>query len=164
MQVIWKGTMERKKNVTHISHLDFPEGGQISVRQGRAYVGHLKPPLGTSIIDVSDPRHPKLLSRLPVPISTFQVPMDNIPKKRRFGSHQPCEQTSTSLVPVTWFSGGLRLVDLSDPYFTKEKEFFIPEPCSDQPITQSNDVAMDERGLFYLIDRHNGFDVLEFNG
>ncbi len=55
-------------------------------------------------------------------------------------------------------------MDLSDPYFTKEKEFFIPEPCSDQPITQSNDVAMDERGLFYLIDRHNGFDVLEFNG
>ena len=100
----------------------------------------------------------------PVPVSTFQVPMGDIPRKRRFGSHQPCEQTSGNLVPVTWFSGGLRFVDLSAPYSPKEKGFFIPEPCSDQPITQSNDVAMDERGLFYLIDRHNGFDVLEFNG
>jgi hypothetical protein len=29
---------------------------------------------------------------------------------------------------------------------------------------QSNDVALDARGLIYMVDRHVGFDVLEFEG
>jgi hypothetical protein len=27
---------------------------------------------------------------------------------------------------------------------------------------QSNDVTLDDRGLIYLVDRHVGFDILEF--
>jgi hypothetical protein len=29
---------------------------------------------------------------------------------------------------------------------------------------QSNDVALDQRGLIYMVDRHVGFDILEFQG
>jgi len=39
--------------------------------------------------------------------------------------------------------------------------YFIPEPVAGRPAPQSNDVALDERGLIYMIDRHVGFDILE---
>jgi len=56
------------KNVTRISHLDLPGAGQVYVAGKYAYVGHItnKEGLGTSILDVSDPRKPRLLSQVPV--------------------------------------------------------------------------------------------------
>lgn len=51
-------------NTRGLSHLDIEGGGQIVVSDGYAYVGHMKPPYGTSIIDVSDPRKPRIVSRL----------------------------------------------------------------------------------------------------
>jgi hypothetical protein len=54
------------RNVTRLSHLDLPGAGQVTVEDGYAYVGHItnKQRLGTSILDVSDPRRPKLVSQL----------------------------------------------------------------------------------------------------
>lgn len=56
------------KNVTRISHLDLPGAGQVYVAGKYAYVGHItnKEGLGTSILDVSDPKNPELLSQIPV--------------------------------------------------------------------------------------------------
>ncbi len=56
------------KNVTRVSHLDLPGAGQVYVAGKYAYVGHItnKEGLGTSILDVSDPKKPKLLSQIPV--------------------------------------------------------------------------------------------------
>ena len=56
------------KNVTRISHLDLPGAGQVYVDGKYAYVGHItnKEGLGTSILDVSEPRKPRLLSQVPV--------------------------------------------------------------------------------------------------
>ena len=51
-------------NVRRLSRLDIEGGGQVVVRDGYAYIGHMKPPLGTSIVDVSDPAQPKLIARL----------------------------------------------------------------------------------------------------
>ncbi len=48
-------SVELARNVKRIGHLDIPGGGQVVVQDGYAYVGHMKPPHGTSIIDVSDP-------------------------------------------------------------------------------------------------------------
>src|ERR1700750_2367192 len=55
------------KNVQLISHLDLPGGGQVVVRDGFAYIGHIAPPYGTSIVDVRDPKAPKLLSTIKLP-------------------------------------------------------------------------------------------------
>lgn len=56
---------ETARNVRRIGHLDIPGGGQVVVdNQGYAYVGHMKPPHGTSIIDVRDPKNPKVISEL----------------------------------------------------------------------------------------------------
>src|SRR5262245_30874288 len=56
------------RNVARISHLDLPGAGQVYVAGKYAYVGHItnKEGLGTSILDVSDPKNPRLLSQVPV--------------------------------------------------------------------------------------------------
>lgn len=53
-------------NVNRLSHLDLPGAGQVTVAEGYAYVGHItnKRRLGTSILDVSDPRKPRLVSQI----------------------------------------------------------------------------------------------------
>lgn len=52
------------KNVRRIAHLDIPGGGQVEVRDGLALVGHIGPPHGTTLIDVSNPRSPRVISRI----------------------------------------------------------------------------------------------------
>ena len=56
------------KNVTRVSRLDLPGAGQVCVDGIYAYVGHItnKEGLATSILDVSDPKKPKVVSQLPV--------------------------------------------------------------------------------------------------
>jgi hypothetical protein len=55
-------------NVKRISHLDLPGAGQVYVAGKYAYIGHItnKEGLGTSILDVSDPKKPRLLSQIQV--------------------------------------------------------------------------------------------------
>jgi hypothetical protein len=43
---------------------DLPGGGQIVAADGFVYVGHMDPPHGSSIIDISDPRAPRVVARL----------------------------------------------------------------------------------------------------
>lgn len=40
---------------------------------------------------------------------------------------------------------------------------FIPEPALGRVAPQTNDFDVDERGLAYIVDRHAGFDILEFD-
>jgi hypothetical protein len=47
----------------------------------------------------------------------------------RFGAHQFQEHMNDSLVYCTWFSGGLRIVDVADPLAPREVGHFIPEPA-----------------------------------
>lgn len=102
----------------------------------------------------------------PIPIATFRVPNDEpFNSKEWFGAHQPQEQVSDNTIFVTWFAGGLRAVDISDPYMPREIGYFMPEPGQGQSIVQSNDVFLDRpAGLIYLLDRLCGLDVLEFRG
>jgi hypothetical protein len=69
-----------------------------------------------------------------------------------------------TLVHAVWFGAGLRIIDVADPMAPREVGHFIPEPVGGNKAPQSNDVMLDERGLVYMVDRLNGFDVLEFNG
>ena len=52
------------RNIRRLAHLDIEGGGEVVVRGSYAYVGHMKPPMGTSIIDVSDPANPKVVSHV----------------------------------------------------------------------------------------------------
>ena len=54
-------------NIRHLSRTELPGGGQIAIQGQYAYVGHQNGPEGTTILDISDPRKPKVVSRLTVP-------------------------------------------------------------------------------------------------
>jgi len=54
----------------HLAKLDIPGGGQVVAEDGYVYVGHMRPPHGTSIIDVSDPRRPEIVSQISLPPHT----------------------------------------------------------------------------------------------
>ena len=53
-------------NVTRVSHLDLPGAGQVYVAGRYAYIGHIPNAqhLGTSILDVADPKNPKIVSQI----------------------------------------------------------------------------------------------------
>lgn len=78
----------------------------------------------------------------------------------RFGAHQFREKLDSTLVYATWFAGGLRVLDLTDPLLPVEVAHYIPE-FPDGRAPQSNDVDVGENGLIYLLDRNNGFEILE---
>src|SRR2546425_5513436 len=54
------------RNVTRLSHLDLPGAGQVTVAGDYAYVGHIpnKQQLGTSILEVRDPKKPRVVSQI----------------------------------------------------------------------------------------------------
>jgi hypothetical protein len=102
------------------------------------------------------------------PLSVYEVSELDSPWSRaapgRFGAHQFQEHMKggDTLVYCAWFAGGLRIVDIADPTAPQEVGYYIPEPAPGKAAPQSNDVDVDERGLIYLGDRYNGFDILEF--
>jgi hypothetical protein len=105
------------------------------------------------------------------PLSAYSMSEEETPWKRgelgfgaRFGAHQCNERMKDSLVHVTWFRGGLRIVDIADPVKPKEVGYFIPTPGKEQKTVQSNDVFVDDQGTIYLMDRLNGLDILEYIG
>lgn len=111
------------------------------------------------IFDVSDLAAMK-------PLSIFSLGENASPFSAapgRFGAHQFHERLDGTLVYATWFSGGLRIVDVRNPEEPEEVGFFIPEPLGNEKAPQSNDVAVDEEGFVYLIDRNRGFHILEFD-
>jgi len=120
-----------------------------------------RPHAGMSIFDVSDYSAVKPLALFEV--SELDSPFARTPGSR-FGAHQYHERMAGTLVFAVWFSAGLRVVDLADPSSPREVGFFIPEPVGGRPAPQSNDVTLDQRGLIYVVDRHVGFDILEFDG
>jgi hypothetical protein len=79
----------------------------------------------------------------------------------RFGAHQYREKLDGTLVYLTWFAGGLRVVDVADPKLPVEVAHYIPDAGPNGEPPQSNDVDVDERGRIYLLDRVTGFDILE---
>ena len=54
-------------NMTHLSRLEVAGGGQVTVRDGYAYVGHMDAPAGTTIIDVRNPRNPVVVCEMKLP-------------------------------------------------------------------------------------------------
>lgn len=78
----------------------------------------------------------------------------------RFGGHQFQEKLDSTLIYATWFAGGLRVLDVADPYLPVEvAHYMAPRPTGAAP--QSNDVDVDDNGVIYVLDRNRGLDILE---
>jgi hypothetical protein len=53
-----------RHRMRRIAHVDLPGGGQVVVQGKHAFIGHMQPPYGTSILDVSDPASPRIVAQV----------------------------------------------------------------------------------------------------
>ncbi len=102
-----------------------------------------------------------------VPVATLPLPPPDAFIKRggRFGSHNlhenqpgPCSFRSETLIFGTFFNGGVRAFDLSNPLQPKEVGYFVPGAPKLAPkgSAQINDVWVDENRVVYAVDRFGG--------
>jgi hypothetical protein len=110
-----------------------------------------------------------------VPISTLPLPPVEQFGKRggRFGAHNVHENypmdvswRSDKIILGTFFNGGLRVYDISNPFQPQEVAYFVPgaPKLSPKGAVQINDVYVDDRGLVYVGDRFSGgLYILEMN-
>ncbi len=59
--------MAKAKNTKLLANFDCPGGGQVWVEGNYLFVGHMRQPTGTTIVDISDPRKPKAVAKVEVP-------------------------------------------------------------------------------------------------
>jgi hypothetical protein len=141
-----------------------PIGGKriaVSTEEERSHRGADagKPHAPLRTWDVSDPIRPKLLHSYYLPESATLYPAGKV----RFGTHQLRERVDAdNLLYVTWFAGGLRVIDINDPANPKERGYFIPKPGDGLAAPETNDVAKDHRGLLWVTDKQRGLDVIEY--
>jgi hypothetical protein len=94
---------------------DCAGGGQIVVDRGIAYVGNMRNPHGTLIIDVSDPKRPRQLAEIGMPPGTHshKVRVANgimLTNREVLG-----ERVLRGETPPDEFQGGLGIYDVSTP-------------------------------------------------
>ena len=121
----------------------------------------------------------------PFSVATFQVPESKgafCRRGGRFGPHASSESFAPifyrKLVFISYFNGGVRAMDVRDPYAPREAAFYIPattERTAERCVTngtrsckvaiQTNNVETDERGFVYLADRANtGLHIVRLTG
>ena len=108
-----------------------------------------------------------------VPISTFPLPAveDHAWRGGRYGAHNLHENRpgpafrSSELIIGTYFNGGIRAHDISNPFQPREIAFFVPDAPAGSKVgaIQINDVFVDDRQIIYAADRFTGgLYILEF--
>ena len=112
-------------------------------------------PKDVHLVDISDERRPRELTRFPVPRG------DYCERGLRFGPHNVHENRtgtfqSDRIVFVTYFNAGLRVYDAGDPEAVREIAHYVPEPPPGQPAIQFNDVLVSADGLIFVTDRVRG--------
>jgi len=90
----------------------------------------------------------------------------------RIGAHnlhenepEPGSARLFNTVVSTWFSAGLRVYDIRNPFRPEEIAAFLPETPEGQRACRINDVFVDDRGIIYACDRaKGGVYILEYTG
>jgi len=111
------------------------------------------------MLDMRDETHPVSIATCPLP------PVDAYKDRGgRFGAHNihenvelPTAWHSDQIVLGTFFNGGLRAYDTSNPYQPAEVAYFVPKvEGAPTGACQINDVFVDDRGIVFAVDRHVG--------
>ena len=105
------------------------------------------------IVDVSDERNPRVISLLPVPDGARHD------EGIRWGPHnlhemRPGSFVDSNLIFLTYFAGGVRAYDISDPKHPVEVAHLVPPAPAGREAIQLNDVTATPDGLIYVTDRH----------
>lgn len=135
------------------------------------------------MVDVSDPTNPVLIAEFPYPEvpEDFPAPNFNVvglaegSKGGPFGPHnlhepmdgKPWLEQRTDVVYDCYFQAGLRIYDVSDPFYIKEKAYFIPPnptrkffPFPGPMMAMTEDVVVDDRGNIIIDANSDGFYIL----
>src|SRR3989442_7794395 len=153
---------------------------KLAVGNSEAIQEDCKEPLNhASVVDVANPARPVLLAIFPLPApppsSRYR---DFCDKGGRFGPHNvnqlhhnPFVDRSDTLVYLTYFNAGLRIVDIADARLPREVGYFIPpDPTRrygtlpKKLVVQSEDVLVDARGYIYLTEKNQGLWILQYTG
>lgn len=122
-------------------------------------------------VDCED--RPKRVWVMDARIETNIVPIATVPMEEdrycgrggRFGAHNLHENPplstasrSETTIYATFFNGGVRAFDISDPFQPREVAYLVPAapPASRVGAIQINDVHVDESGIVYAVDRLGG--------
>jgi hypothetical protein len=132
----------------------------------------------TFMVDVTTETRPFSVATFEVPESTGQF----CRRGGRFGPHSSSESFAPifyrKLVFIAYFNGGVRAMDIRNPYAPRDVAFYIPattERTAERCVTngsrvckvaiQTNNVEADERGYVYLADRANtGLHIVKLTG
>ncbi len=120
------------------------------------------------IVDSRAESNPVIIASLPVPEGFAEMHRNF----GRIGAHNIHENRTTpgaahfeNTVVATWFTAGVRIYNLDDPYRPEEIAAFIPETPAGQKACRINDVFVDDRNIVYAVDRmKGGMYILEYTG
>ena len=138
------------------------------------------------MIDVSDPADPVLVAEFPYPEVPADFPwpnfnvagMDGV--QGPFGPHnlhepmgKPWLEDDPNRIYCCYFHAGMRVYDVSDPYYIKELAYFIPPnpekllfevPVPGPMLATTEDCVVDDRGYIYMDTWHDGMYILRMKG
>jgi hypothetical protein len=133
-----------------------------------------------SIIDISKPSEPMLLSMFPAPLPPEGVSYADFftkggwsgPHNFNHLQHNPAVEKQSDLFYLTHFNAGLRIYNVANPRQPVEVGFFMPpEPTrrygpmpAEKLVLQTEDVLVDRRGYIYITDKNQGIWILKYNG
>jgi hypothetical protein len=101
--------MANTENTRLVAHIDCPGGGQVWVEGSTLFIGHMRQPTGTTIVDGSDPAHPRELARIEMP------PGWHSHKVRVSGDIMVVNHERQGGEGSAEFGGGLGIYDVSKP-------------------------------------------------
>jgi hypothetical protein len=121
-------------------------------------------PKRATVWSIADEKLPVLLGVAPfADTNRFCPPVNSEHNNGRYGSHNIWEGKpwgpswhSDTLMLDTYFRGGLRVFDITDPRNITDVAHYIPalDPAKDTfGSVQINDVYVDDRGVIYILDR-----------
>ena len=123
------------------------------------------------VIDIREERQPVIIASFPEPKPGKNSPWQSFHDRPvRFGPHNLHENypngfQSERLIFSTWFSGGMRVTNISDPDRPVEVGHFLPPPPPGEEAPEINDLFVDRDRLIYLTDRRRGgLYVVEYTG
>ena len=120
------------------------------------------------IMDIREETNPVMIASMPTPEGFDELHRVG----GRIGAHnihenrtEPGAARLINTVAATWFSAGLRIYDISDPFRPEEIGAFLPETPPGQRGCRISDVFVDDRQIIYAADRaRGGLYILEWTG